>query len=109
MANTKAIATKLALYWASKISSSTKHDVVAEILLEFIGRSTGYPVNLEKTNVNGRISKIELMPLNEVSSQRQKEAIEIVTANSRTMMQEQPDKLVKLRNDIDLVVYSDPS
>lgn len=88
---------------ASKISLSTKHDVVTEILLEFIGRSRGYPVNLEKTNVNDRISKIALMPLNEVSSQRQKEAIEIVTANSKKILQEQPDKLVKLRNDIDLV------
>lgn len=87
---------------ASKISSSTKHDVVAELLLEFIG-SKGYPVNSEKTNVNERISKLALQPLKEVNRQRQKEAIEIVTANSRKMLQEQPDKLVKLRNDIDLV------
>lgn len=78
---------------ASKISSSTKHDVVAELLLEFIG-SKGYPVNSEKTNVNERISKLALQPLKEVNRQRQKEAIEIVTANSRKMLQEQQLQLI---------------
>lgn len=92
---------------ASKISSSTKHDVVSEILLEFLGQSTGHSANLQKTNVNERISKLALRPLNEVSHQRQNEAIEIVTANSRKMLQEQPDKLVKLRKDIDLVTLDE--
>lgn len=92
---------------ASKISSSTKHDVIAEILLEFIGQSLGHTVNLEKTNVNKRITKTALRPLNEVSRQRQNEAVEIVTANSRKMLQEQRGKLVKLRKDIDLVTLED--
>jgi hypothetical protein len=42
---------------ASRISLSTKHDVVAEILLELISRSTGHQVSLQKTNVNERISR----------------------------------------------------
>lgn len=92
---------------ASKISSSTKHDVVAEILLEFLGHSTGHSVNLQKINVNERISKLALRPLNEVSHERQNEAMEIITANSRKMLQEQPDKLVKLRKDIDLVTLDE--
>ena len=88
---------------ASKVAFSTKHDVVAEILLEFIGQSSGNTVSMEKTNINKRITKNELRPLNEVSRQKQNEAVEIVTVNSRKMLQEQPGKLVKLRKDIDLV------
>jgi len=46
------------------------------------------------------------LPLNEVSRQKQNEAIDIVAANSRKMLQEQPNKIVKLRKDIDLVTLN---
>ncbi|HMK24877.1 MAG TPA: Shedu immune nuclease family protein [Chitinophagaceae bacterium] len=92
---------------ASKVVLSTKRAIVAETLLELISQSSGHTVNLEKTNINENISKNVLVPLNEASRQKQSEAVEIVAANSKRMLKEQPSKLVKLRKDIDLVTLNE--
>lgn len=92
---------------ASKIALTTKHDVTAGILLDLLGKSSGYSVNVEKRDIKERISKNALWPMTEISRQRQNEAVEIVTANSRKMFREQPGKLVQLRKDIELVTLDE--
>lgn len=92
---------------AVKVASSTKKDAVTETLLEYIGKSAGYSSVLGKTDISERISKNTLLPLTEASRQKQSHAADIVTANSRKMLKEQPGKLVKLRQDIDLVTLDE--
>lgn len=57
---------------ATKVAFLTKQDVIAELLLELIGQSSGHSVDLEKTDLKERITKTALRPLTEVSRERQK-------------------------------------
>lgn len=91
---------------ARKIASNTKLDIATEMILGFINKEETYQGSI-KTKISNSITKSIILPLNEVSRQKQNEAIDIIRINSKKMLREQPQNLMKLRTDIDLVTLEE--
>ncbi|PSL32276.1 Shedu immune nuclease family protein [Chitinophaga ginsengisoli] len=93
---------------SQRISAALKKEAINELFVQLLTNTNPDPVSkLTNAELARRIGKSTRLMPGGATQREQKDAMTVIRQNGRKIIGEQPDELIKLRNDIELVTLED--